>query len=632
MATEATGRAVEAGYARGDVIRGHVTGDGWRRPVGLPAMRWPARLVRFAAGRAPGPVWAATAAFAALLAAYSVLVPLYEAPDEPAHVDLAFHLAAGGDYPAYDERDWSSAVLTDCSSYTALIRPCPGPGQTRLTPGIRPHREADAPSKPTRPTFAEAGGDEQLAGQTNQLAQHPPLYYRAMATVLQIERAVVPGELPMGTEVALLRLVNSLLVAPLPLLAWATARRLGVSPRVGTTAALLVLVVPQLAHIGSTVNNDNLLILLLSGAAVLAAGVARGDRSWRTAVALGSLTGAAMLTKSSGAVLAGGVAAAYAAGWWRTAPEARRRELLAVAGRLAVAGALAAAVAGWWYVRNRIDHGRFAPSVDDERIDERLQRVGFEPDPEVWARAFFAYVPPRFWGWFGWFSVRQNFRLMVAASVVAVALVAAGLGLGPRRERAGHPATRAAGRPAGRPADRLALATALVPGLLLLALVIGRGWHLYSVSSRFPFLQGRYLFPALTAGAVVAAVGLVRLTRTAAPLVALGWAAVMHGDALRAILPGYWGGPGLGPRGQLRAAVAWSPWPGELLALGAVAAVAAFGALVLTTALSLRQDRPPTPRPTGPSPTGRTGTPTGTPVGTSAGASHAPHPELHPQP
>jgi hypothetical protein len=71
------------------------------------------------------------------------------------------------------------------------------------------------------------------------------------------------------------------------------------------------------------------------------------------------------------------------------------------------------------------------------------------------------------------------------------------------------------------------------------------------------------------------ALGFRRWSGRWAPLVVAGLAGLVQLEALRRCLQGWWGGPGLGPRGQIEALVAWSAWPGELLALLAVAAGAA---------------------------------------------------------
>ena len=108
-------------------------------------------------------------------------------------------------------------------------------------------------------------------------------------------------------------------------------------------------------------------------------------------------------------------------------------------------------------------------------------------------------------------------------------------------------------------------------------------------------IQGRYLLAGVVGLAVLVAAGAERLARRWAPVAVLGFAALVQADALRRCLIGFWGGPGLGPRGQVRAMVAWSAWPGEALAVLAVAAIAAGGWLAWEVARGVRHD----PRPVG---------------------------------
>ena len=58
----------------------------------------------------PRAVWALTVLFGVLLAVSSVAAPLFLAPDEFVHADLALRLADDAHYPAYDGRRTSVAV------------------------------------------------------------------------------------------------------------------------------------------------------------------------------------------------------------------------------------------------------------------------------------------------------------------------------------------------------------------------------------------------------------------------------------------------------------------------------------------------------------------------------------------
>ena len=134
-------------------------------------------------------------------------------------------------------------------------------------------------------------------------------------------------------SVAVLRLVSVLMAAPLPLLAWAAARRLTGSVLAGVTAAVVPFAVPELSHVSSTVTSDALLILLGGLAAAGVAFVLRGDRTLGTAVRLGVISGLAALTGLPGLVLAPWVLAAYVIVWYRVSRDRRAARLATVGGR-----------------------------------------------------------------------------------------------------------------------------------------------------------------------------------------------------------------------------------------------------------------------------------------------------------
>ena len=110
----------------------------------------------------PRAVWLITAVFGLLLLSYSVLFPIYRAPDEVNHVDMIWGIRNERRYPNFDTRTFSADVFAS-RSVARVDAPF--------------HRLAtEAIPRGQRPTFA------QLApyGPTtyrNQVAQHPPLYY-----------------------------------------------------------------------------------------------------------------------------------------------------------------------------------------------------------------------------------------------------------------------------------------------------------------------------------------------------------------------------------------------------------------------------------------------------------------------
>jgi 4-amino-4-deoxy-L-arabinose transferase-like glycosyltransferase len=390
------------------------------------------------------------------------------------------------------------------------------------------------------------------------MPQHPPLYYQAMAAVLRVERALASQPWSLDRELALLRLVNALLLAPLPLLAWWAAQRFASQRITALAAAVAVLAIPMLSHIGATLNNDNLLTLFGGVLIALLAGVARGDRSTRTALAVGLVTGLALLTKAFAVVFPPAVVVAYVVGSGGPGGSPWSQRLRALIRPAAVAGAVAVLVAAWWYVRVRLRTGSFTPSVENRRLSEELAPPGFAPDLAAFAAEFAESITVRFWGSFGWYTVRVPlWWAAVATGLVVVAVVVA---LVPRRGPDGS--TRA---------QRLSL---LTPVVLLGAFVAARAWDLYSTTSRFQFIQGRYLFAGIVGVVVLAAMGVVRVTHRWAPMAMATAALVLQGDAARRALSGWWGGPGVGLSGQVEAMVAWGAWPGELVAVLATVSVA----------------------------------------------------------
>ena len=205
LAVLATGRADGAADDDASVASDRSSGTCDRRPP----------LVRDRWRGIPRSVRAVTALFGALLLAYSLLTPLGEAPDEAAHADLVLHLATGAPYPNYDGRNLGKAVQFGSSAYR------PMPGTRVLTP-------EDAPDRAERRDFEDFGGD--VAGRTpNAILQHPPLYYRITSLAVRAERFLLPGTglPPLDREWSMLRLISVLMALPLPLIAWATARRIG---------------------------------------------------------------------------------------------------------------------------------------------------------------------------------------------------------------------------------------------------------------------------------------------------------------------------------------------------------------------------------------------------------------------
>jgi hypothetical protein len=277
----------------------------------------------------------------------------------------------------------------------------------------------------------------------------------------------------------------------------------------------------------------------------------RGDRSLATAGAVGLVTGLALLTKAFAVVFPPVVAAAYLLSLREGAPAGWRARAGLLARPVALAGGATVAVAGWWYVGVRARTGTFTPSIEAQRYTSELAPPGFAPDAGAFFEEFTYNIVVRTWGSFGWYSVRVPalFALLLTLVVGAAMVVA----LRPPRAAGG--------------ADRFQRAWLLLPVALLATFVVGRAWDIYATSSRFQFIQGRYLFAGAVGAFVLVAIGVERVVGRWAPVAAAVTAAVAQAVGLRQALADWWGGPGLGSRGQLRAMVAWSGWPGELVAV-----------------------------------------------------------------
>lgn len=523
-------------------------------------------------GRPPLAVWLAALLLGLVGALWSVAQPHYRAPDEAAHVDLVLHLAEGNPYPSFDGRRFGEEIGLDDDRYLIdLAIPWPR------------FDEADAPPRSDRPDVDDLGGttpDDNArrlgpdgsarAGYPyvyNQMPQHPPLYYEAMATVLRVERWLLPGDgLPsLDREIGLLRLANVLLLVPLPLLAWAVVRRLGGDDRAGTVAAVLPLCVPQLAHVGAAVNNDNLFALVGAGLAVLLAGVARGRRTRATDVGVGVLLGLALLTKAFAAMFVPWVVVAYLVGWRTTRG---RRPVVP----MAVAGAVALAVGSWWWLANWVREGEPAPTTESLTRTTADRPDGFSPDQLSYAWTFAGRMVTRTWAWVGFGTPKFDLPVALVALTAGAILVATLVAL--RHARPGL-------RPA--PDDglrRVDVVLAWLPVILLVAFVYRRAWGLFETTGRFAFVQGRYLFGVGAAPAAVAAIGAVRLHRRAGVAV-VGLAVVLQGWMLADVVRGSWSGDGR--LGALDGVLAWSPWPAA--AVVAVAAAATVATVVLSVAV-----------------------------------------------
>lgn len=307
-------------------------------------------------------------AWGLLLSTWAVLTPVYEAPDELPHVDAAVRVALGEGWPAPGEARFASALVVTAEEQVPL-------------------------AAEDRSRFADvATAHPGTADKVNQMTQHPPTYYLLAGGAL---RLLDFEDLRWDRSVLALRLLDVLLVLPLPLLVHATVRRTTGSPAAAAVAAVALFAVPQLAQVTSAVSNDALTVLLVGLVAWAGARVLSGASRRRDVVLLGALLGAALLVKGTALPAVPFVAVVLLVAGRGRLPLGRR--LLRTGGALA----LAFVVGGWWWLRNLVLYGDVQPSGLADVRPTVVWPPGTTIDVGAYVDRFWEAMSSSFWGNFG---------------------------------------------------------------------------------------------------------------------------------------------------------------------------------------------------------------------------------------
>lgn len=538
----------------------------------------PWQLIR----RAPGPVWLVTALFALVLAAWSVLAPLYHAADEPNHADAVMRLEEGRGWPSS-----ATARVTDEGIGATAASPY-GRASNRLAINLAPIPESLAPGRHDRPEWQNLRALPGTSGQIiQQSTQHPPAYYWYEALIL---RAGGAAGWRWDIAVSTMRLLSALLIVWLPLLAWATAWRITGSRLAGIAASIVPLGVPELTHVGASVNNDNL--VTLAGAATLLGVTCAmcGDRSKWTALWTGLWLALGLWAKAFALVLVPLVIIVYAAPWvrerWRqrrsrpagTTEPTRRRGWLPDRSNgvlLTLSAGVAIALGCWWYVINEVRYGSLSPQVKGFPLGKYLGH-----DPVAFLKYATQGVLLRWWGSLGWYEVNLPWRLVVGATIIVVALMIVAI-------------ARYSGR-------RTALLFLLWPTATSYALIVAQATSHYLSRHYVSGLSGRYLFIGFTGVAALVGAGCAALPRSVArwtPLALLLAAGGMQAEAAHLAINRWWRPVGGTLRQAWNALSAWSTWPVGVLfagiALLILVALGTFAALAVTGARTQATIAPP---------------------------------------
>ncbi len=386
---------------------------------------------------------------------YSVITPVFEAPDEPGHLAFIYYLVENHSLPSESDPARPGYVPTGGHPPLYYIL------GALVTAWI-------VPSEPiaylTNPYFEY--GPESLGVNVFQHSAEEDFPYRGTALAVHILR-VLGLLLGVGTIVATFQLARTLFPK---------------DRSVPLGAAALVAFLPEFIFISASVNSDNLVnfFCALSLVQIVRVGIGQARRG-RDLMWLGVLVGLANLSKASALILlppaALAVLAAYKDLGWR-----------ALWRNSVISGAAFFATAGWWYIRNFALYGDALAG----HWWARAYISGIRTEPLTLERAqdFVLSVFASFWAVFGWGniavakSVYQLLSLAVVLSLAGVCYRVLRHWREPQFPRSG-----------------IALLALTVIGITLLLF-----YYLYGGAVTVD--QGRYLFPALAPLAIFFIFGL----------------------------------------------------------------------------------------------------------------------------
>ena len=545
-------------------------------------------LSLFRRGSVGSPVaWTATALFLALMTFWTIVTPNFRNPDEPQHVNSILRLAEGGGWPAPGEAFVMPEVLraktlTGFSAVDGQYGPWIG---GTLLPGVRetlPPEDlqyfALFSTRPVTPAAErlpfpelEVTQDVREGMHGDQMTQHPPLYYAAVAGVVTGTGAL---DWPFDRTLLLMRLVSVLMVGFLPLMAFAVTRRLTGNRRLADMAALLPLAIPQLASTGGSVSNDALVILFGGVLTVLLARVLTGDRSWRTYLLTGGVLGLALLTKGTLLPMVPVVGIAVVVGARRArGSEAPPLAWVPTLVRLIAVWGLAFVIGGWWWALNILRYGTVQPDglPDSVIANDEARRSLLDFSGIFWRR-----TSGTFWGTFGQLELPLN---GVVATVLSAVLVVA-VALAWRRR--------------GLRAAQLVLLSFV---LLTLIGLFATTYSAHLENGRVAGMQGRYLFGGLVAVFAAIAIGVGSLGREGGrlqrwlPSITLPVVLVVAVYGLLVAFDGFYIDEGWTATAAWQRMVDWSAAP-AWAALGLVVVLVVLSLLTfgLTVRAALRRD------------------------------------------
>ena len=408
------------------------------------------------------------AAFVVLAVTYSTVTPIFEAGDELWHYPFVQSLATGHGLPVQDpnvqtlwEQEGGQPPL-----YYALSALATFWVDTR-----------DLPDRLWRNPEAKIGipldyGNKNMVVHTS--AEDFPWHNTALA-------------------VHLIRFLSIIFSAFTILFTYLLALEIGADKTLAAIAAAIVAFNPMFIFISASVNNDNLAVMLATLALWLLARLVTRSATTSCFVVLGIVLGLAALSKVSDLGLLVIAAVVFVYVLWKQWNADRRGQaqmnlssprssaFIRVLFGSVLCALIVVAIAGWWYARNWLLYG------DPLAFNVWVAIAGGRPTPATFATLLGEFQGFRisFWGNFGGVNIIAPDWVYIILDAFTL-LAALGLLIGVAR----------------RALPRLLTLPALWLALILVSLV---RWTLLTFAS-----QGRLIFPAISAAAILMAFGLAQ--------------------------------------------------------------------------------------------------------------------------
>lgn len=457
--------------------------------------------------------------FLALATLYNATVPLGEGPDEPGHLNYVLFLAREDRLPVQRAAPEPSDVEGEGHQ--------PPLAYLLAVPAVAwlPHDELNI-SLSANPHFLWNGGNDPAAFMRTSREYWP---WRGVTLAWHLARGV-----------------STLLGAVTVYCTWKACRTLAPRrPALALLASAFVAFNPQFLFTSALVTNDTLLAALSAGLfwlCVVWMNDSSESRLYRPILA-GVLLGLGLLTKQSALLFVPLLVwASWCAGHgkWRN---------------ITIWGGVALLIAGWWYMRNWHLYG---DPLGYTAFRAKFLTQSFNwHNPLAWTSAV-AQLHASFWARFGWMSLRPaEWVIRVYGTVAVLALLGLAWNVG---------RTLCAARPNHRASQSKiqTLKSAVASPWMLVALLplLAFAWTVsFALTAGLVAWQGRMLFPALPALAILLASGLMGGTANAQPALRNSWTPgaglwpLVAGLALLAVYL---------PLGVIRPAYVWYPLPPAL--------------------------------------------------------------------